>query len=179
MTQDARLDDLAVLYLGLAHGIDHRMHFNQFTRIAAQLERWRHPGDRRDIVKLVDDIVREHDAIRVIAAVENLRRSLSDREKRAVLEELSEIALADRRFLKVEAEYIGRVAYDWELQPAPDDQGAFWTVIRARNAEAARAAASSPGVGKRRCVRQVRQSWVSGPSVGSKAPSVASARRRE
>ena len=141
MDTDPRLDDLAALFIGLAHGIDRRMHFNEFTGIAALLERWRHPGDRRDVVSLVDQTVQEFDPIRVIESIENLGRTLSEREKRRILEELSEIALADRTFLKVEAEYIGRVAFEWRLQPTGEDRGAFWTVFRARNVETARAAA--------------------------------------
>lgn len=140
MDTDPRLDDLAALFIGLAHGIDRRMHFNQFTGISTLLERWRHPGDRRDVVNLVDLAVKDFDPIRILEAVENLGRTLSEREKRKVLEELSEIALADRTFLKVEAEYIGRVALEWQLQPSEEDRGAFWTVIRTRNVETARAA---------------------------------------
>jgi uncharacterized tellurite resistance protein B-like protein len=132
MRTDHRLDYLAALYVGLAHGLDGRMHFNEFTQIADHLVRWRHPGDQREVLELVDAAVRGHSPDAVIDAVSQLGRMLSPREKSAVLEDLSEIALADRRFLKIEADYIGQVATSWNVHPAHDERGAFWTVLRAR-----------------------------------------------
>jgi hypothetical protein len=113
MSVDRRLEDLAVLYVGLAHGVDGRFHFHEFTQIAAHLERWRSADDDRVILDLVDEVVRTWDAVRVIEALEVLRDALTPLEKNSVLSDLHEIAHADRRYLKEEAEYIARVAYDW------------------------------------------------------------------
>jgi uncharacterized tellurite resistance protein B-like protein len=132
MSQDQRLDDLAVLYVGLAHGLDGRMHFNEFTQIADHLVRWRHPGDRRDVLELVDAAVVSHSSEQVSDAIQRLARTMSDRERSEVMEDLSEIALADRRFLRDEALYIVRVAESWGIRTQSGSQeGAFSSVMRA------------------------------------------------
>ena len=132
MGSDQRFDDLAVLYVGLAHGVDGRLHYQELTEIEGHLERWRQPGERRDVSAIVDEVVKTYGPERVIEAVQRLGRRLSEREQRAVLDDLSVIALADRRFLKEEAEYIGRVAFDWGLQMDETEEGALWTVLRSR-----------------------------------------------
>lgn len=142
MPHDARLDEFAFLFLGLAQGIDGRLHFKELSRIEAHLERWRHASDRRDVTEVLDEAIRDFKPVRVIEAIETLGQLLSDPEKRQVLEQLSLVALADRHFLKAEAEYIGRVAYEWQTHPTAEDQGAFWSVLRARNIKSAREAAT-------------------------------------
>ena len=134
MSLDQRLDDLTVLFVGLAHGTDGRMHFHEFTQIADHLVRWRHPGDRRDVLDLVDHAVTTYSSGRVATAVDRLGRILSDRERRAVMEDLSQIALADRKFLRTEAEYIVWVAKKWEITESYPDAGAFASVLRAAEA---------------------------------------------
>jgi len=129
---DQRFDDLAVLYVGLAHGVDGSLHFQELTEIEDHLERWRLPGERRDVPTLVDQVVKTYGPERVIDAVQRLGLQLTQKEQRAVLDDLSVIALADRRFLKEEAEYIGRVAFDWGLQLDETAEGALWTVLRSR-----------------------------------------------
>jgi uncharacterized protein with von Willebrand factor type A (vWA) domain len=134
MSLNQRLDDLADLYVGLAHGVDGRMHFNEFTQIADHLLRWRHPEDPRDVLDLVDAAVSGYDPARVVQAVERLGKAMSPRERASVMEDLSEIALADRRFLREEAEYIVWVAKAWEILAPEDSVSAFSSVLRAASA---------------------------------------------
>ncbi|MFT7553636.1 MAG: putative tellurite resistance protein B-like protein [Rhodothermales bacterium] len=110
------------------------MHFNEFTQIADHLLRWRHPDDPRDVLDLVDAAVSEYDPTRVVQAVDRLGRVMSTRERTAVMEDLSEIALADRRFLREEAEYIVWVAKAWDILAPGNSAGAFSSVFRAASA---------------------------------------------
>lgn len=130
MSLDERLEDLAFLYVGLAHGSDGRLHFNEFTQIADHLRRWKLPADSRDVLELVDHAIENYDADRVEEAVIRLTLSLSDRERSAVMEDLSDIALADRRFLREEAVYILWVARRWGIGES-EASGSFSTVLRA------------------------------------------------
>ena len=134
MSLDQRLDDLTALYVGLAHGTDGRMHFNEFTQIADHLVQWRHPGDRRDVLVLVDQVVESMGSELVTEAVQRLARTMSDRERREVMEDLSEIALADRKLRRTEAEYILWVAREWGLSGLEPEAGAFSSVMKAARA---------------------------------------------
>ncbi|NNE70103.1 MAG: TerB family tellurite resistance protein [Rhodothermales bacterium] len=130
MSLDERLDDLAFLYVGLAHGSDGRLHFNEFTQIADHLRRWQRPSDSRDVLELVENAIANYDANRVEDAVVRLATGLSGRERAGVMEDLSEIALADRRFLREEAVYILWVSRRWGIGQS-DASGSFSTVLRA------------------------------------------------
>ena len=129
MSLEHRLEDLAVVYVGLALGTDGRMHFNEFSQIADLLIRWRRPDDPTNVLDLVQEAVSASSRSDVEEAVDRLSGILSSREKRAVMEDLSEIALADRRFLREEAEYIVSVARKWEITES--GAGAFSSVLRA------------------------------------------------
>lgn len=141
MSPDERLLELALLYLGLARSSDGRLNFHEFAAISGLLDAWRSNGDTRSVAQVVDDAVQAYDPIRVLQAVETLGQALTVGEKRRALEQLSEVALSDRRFLKTEAEFIGRVAKEWGVHPSADGRGAFWTVLRSRDVESARRAA--------------------------------------
>ncbi len=138
MSPDDRLLELALLYLGLARGSDGRLNFHEFAAISGLLDAWRTGSEMPGVAQVVDDAVRVYDPVRVLQAVETLGHALSEGEKRRALEQMSEVALADRRFLKTEAEFIGRVAKEWGVHPPADGQGAFWTVLRSRDVESAR-----------------------------------------
>ena len=130
MSLDKRLDDLAFLYVGLAHGSDGRLHFNEFTQIADHLRRWQLPSDERDVLELVDHAIKNYDADQVEKAVIRLSGSMSGRERSEVMEDLSDIALADRKFIREEAVYIVWVARRWGIGQT-NPTGSFSTVLRA------------------------------------------------
>ncbi|MBO6576922.1 MAG: TerB family tellurite resistance protein [Rhodothermales bacterium] len=131
MSRDHRLEDLAAVFVGLAHGADGSMHFLEFTQIADHLIRWKDPGDETDVLELVDETVARHSPPFVLRAVERLAKTMSERELRAVMEDLSQLALADRKFLREEAEYIVWVANHWKITDSGVGGGAFSSVLRA------------------------------------------------
>lgn len=113
------LHDLALLYLGLAHGADENLDPAETKQIAASLRRWQPDKDPA----LIDHVIREAtltylngaDSERMTEAVHVLRDSLSQDLRMIILRDLAAIARADGEILSEERDFIQTIADDWEL----------------------------------------------------------------
>ena len=116
------LHDLALLYLGLAHGADEDLDPQETLEIAAKLRRWQPDKDP----KLIDHVIREatltylngptdqrlHEAVAMLGG--QLRRSLLE----GILSDLIDIARADGSVVPGERSFIRDIAEAWNLQIA-------------------------------------------------------------
>lgn len=113
------LQDLALIYLGLARGADHDLDPSEAREIAARLRRWQPDKDPALIDHVIRDVSlsydEETDDDEVAAAVEALGGKLSEDLRQSILEDLSGIARADGTVVPAEEDFIHRIADAWQL----------------------------------------------------------------
>lgn len=115
----ATLHDLALLYLGLAHGADGQLDPQEKDAIAAKLRQWQPDKDPA----LIDHVIREATLTylngaqreRLDEAIGTLKASLSDDVRTTILHDLSDIAYADGRVVSGESSFIRHIADLWDL----------------------------------------------------------------
>lgn len=121
------LHDLALLYLGLAHGADEDLDPAETRQIAASLRRWQPDKDPA----LIDHVIREATLTylnganpeRLREAIHVLKDSLSHELRTTILHDLSDIARADGEILSTERDFIQKIADAWELDFRADTAG--------------------------------------------------------
>lgn len=117
------LHDLALLYLGLAHGADEDLDPQETMEIAAKLRRWQPDKDPA----LIDHVIREATLTylngandqRLHEAVHVLGGQLSKNLLKAILDDLVDIARADGTVVPGEQSFITDIADAWDLQVSP------------------------------------------------------------
>lgn len=124
------LHDLALLYLGLAHGADEDLNPAEARQISASLRRWQPDKDPA----LIDHVIREATMTylngaspdRVKEAVNVLKRALPQDLRTTILHDLSDIARADGEILLEEKNFIHQLADEWNLdyEAGASDPGA-------------------------------------------------------
>lgn len=114
------LQDLALVYLGLARGTDHHLDPSESREIAARLRRWQPDKDPALIDHVIRDVSLSYDETtdddEVAAAVEALGSKLSEALRQSILEDLAGIARADGRVVQAEEDFIHRVADAWHVR---------------------------------------------------------------
>lgn len=113
------LHDLALLYLGLAHGADESLDPTESKQIAASLRRWQPDKDPA----LIDHVIREAtltylngtSSDRMKETVHVLKDALSEDLRMIILRDLAAIARADGEILSEERDFIQKIADDWGL----------------------------------------------------------------
>lgn len=113
----ALLHDLALLYLGLAHGADGELDPAETHAIAAKLRQWQPDKDPA----LIDHVIREATLSylngpktdRLHEAITTLKDNLSGELRAAILQDLTEIAQADGLVLSEESNFIEQIADVW------------------------------------------------------------------
>ncbi len=117
------LHDLALLYLGLAHGADEDLDPKETMEIASKLRRWQPDKDPA----LIDHVMREamltylngatdqrmHEAAQILGG--KLKHDLL----KAILGDLVDIARADGSVVANEKSFIAEIAEVWNLQAYP------------------------------------------------------------
>lgn len=114
------LHDLALLYLGLAHGADEDLDPQETMEIAAKLRRWQPDKDPA----LIDHVIREATLTylngandqRMHEAVHVLGGQLNKNLLKAILDDLVDIARADGTVVPGETTFIGEIADAWDLE---------------------------------------------------------------
>lgn len=122
------LHDLALLYLGLAHGADEDLDPAEMRQISASLRRWQPDKDPA----LIEHVIREAtltylngaDSERIHEAVQVLKDALSSDLRATILHDFADIARADGEILSSEQDFIHHVADEWELDFNADSASA-------------------------------------------------------
>lgn len=113
--------DLALVYLGLAHGTDDELSRSEVNAMVQTLQRWvpeLTPAESASILR--DAMERYASGPReplVDRAVGALRSSFTPDQRRKALADLVRIANADGVFLDVEEDLIIRLQREWEVDP--------------------------------------------------------------
>jgi hypothetical protein len=117
------LHDLALLYLGLAHGADDDLDPQETMEIAAKLRRWQPDKDPA----LIDHVIREATLTylngandqRMNEAVQVLGGQLGKPLLKSILADLVDIARADGVVVTEERSFISEIASAWNLEITP------------------------------------------------------------
>ncbi len=117
------LHDMALLYLGLAHGADEDLDPSETLAIAAKLRVWQPDKDPA----LIDHVIREATLTylnganreRLREAVGVLSDALPERVLRQILTDLTDIARADGEIVDQERRFIDQIAEAWNIAPGP------------------------------------------------------------
>lgn len=120
----ALLHDMALLYLGLAHGADGTLDPEETHEIAAKLRRWQPDKDPA----LIDHVIREatltylngSSVSRVEEAVDTLKEVLPEHLRLDVLRDLADVARADGAVVTGESDFIQSLADAWHLAYTPE-----------------------------------------------------------
>lgn len=129
------LSDLALIYLALLHSNEHALDRREAEAVADRLQSWQQTAPAESVVAAVGSAVAAFAgtgaASSVEAAIHRTRETLPTPERRAVLEDLVGLAMADDRFLYEESAFIGALAQAWEVhlteRDAEDDRK--WSIL--------------------------------------------------
>lgn len=113
------LHDLALLYLGLAHGADGSLDPSETREIALKLREWQPDKDP----KLIDHVLRDATLTymngasedRLHEVVVSLKDLLNDDARREILHDLSDIAQADGTVKTGESHFVEHLASVWNV----------------------------------------------------------------
>ncbi len=140
------LNHLAYIYIALAHRTDDDISHDEVKAITQCLQQWEDVSTvtvaaalKSALESYVNQVEDEH----LDAALSGVKAALGPEERRKVLDDLSQVALADGRFLYEESAFIGRISRAWDVQtglaenlPAeqpwsilPLDAGSDWTLL--------------------------------------------------
>ncbi len=116
----ALLHDLALLYLGLAHGADGNLDPAETSEIAGKLRLWMPDKDPA----LIDHVIREaaltylnaDSTERMNAAIGALEKQLPESLRLSILQDMTDIARADGSVEMGERHFIRRVAEVWKME---------------------------------------------------------------
>ncbi len=112
-----QLHDLALLYLGLAHGTDAHLDHAEEQTIVARLYRWQPNRDPALLTHVLRDAMLTYfddpSPARIDRAVASLGKTLSQSVRRSIVEDLQAIARADGRVVTAEATFISRLRQTW------------------------------------------------------------------
>lgn len=116
--------DLAVVYIALAYGTDHELSDEELRVLTDALQAWedREDPDIREIIVEAATLFVDADAeAEVQRAMEELRSTLTLRERRDTVRHLIRIAEADGVLLEREQGFIHSLAEAWSLKQLSED----------------------------------------------------------
>ena len=120
----ALLQDLALLYLGLAQGVDDDLDSDEKKEVAARLRRWQPDKDPALIDHVMRDVSMSYEdeatTEQVREAVDSLGETLSESLRREILDDLGDIARADGFVLQEERDFIQHIADTWGVNREHD-----------------------------------------------------------
>lgn len=115
-----RAHDLALLYLALAYGTDHRLNDEELEAITRHLQGWRDVFPQEAVQEVVLEAMAVYlsdEAERALQrAVASLKLMLATQDRRRVLEEGLRIAEADGVLLAQEYDLLTQLAEAWDLK---------------------------------------------------------------
>lgn len=128
------LRDLALMYIALAHSTDQDLSEPEVRVISERLRAWQTEATEETVLSAIKDALEDytHDRARegVEAAVRRVRDELEPDVRRAIVVDLTDIALADDKFLYAEGSFIGELARAWDVHVEEDGDGAqSWSVL--------------------------------------------------
>ncbi len=128
------LRDLALIYIALAHSTDQDLSTPEVETISARLRAWQTQVTEETVLSAIkdalEDYTQESAHPEVERAVRRVRDELDHEKREMIVDDLTEIAMADDKFLFEEGSFIGDLARAWDVhidEPVADDNP--WTVF--------------------------------------------------
>lgn len=130
------LSNLALIFIAFAHSTDDQLSDSESDAIAERLQSWtpkKHGSELEDAVEdALRNYVQEDATERLNRAISAVRNELDRDLRQNILDDLTDIALADGTFLFMEGSFIGELADAWDLRPEPsEEEGGSWSVLSA------------------------------------------------
>lgn len=134
------LRDLALIYIALAHSTDQDLSETEVDAISTRLRAWQTQVTEETVLSAIkdalEDYTQESAHPEVERAVRRVRDELDDEQRKTIVDDLTEIAMADDKFLYEEVSFIGDLAKAWDVhveQPFGEENP--WTILvgRAQN----------------------------------------------
>lgn len=129
------LRDLALIYIALAHSTDQDLSEVEVDAISDRLRAWQSQVTEETVLSAIkdalEDYTQESAHPEVERAVRRVRDELDQQQREMIVDDLTEIAMADDKFLYEEGSFIGDLARAWDVHieaPVADDNP--WTVLR-------------------------------------------------
>jgi uncharacterized tellurite resistance protein B-like protein len=128
------LRDLALIYLTLAHGADQDLSRVEVEEISRRLSAWQTQATAETVLSAIKDALEDYTAeaarIEVDVAVRRVGAELDHERLSIIVDDLTEIAMSDDKFLHEESAFIGDLAREWEVHTAPDgDDEIPWSIL--------------------------------------------------
>lgn len=129
------LRDLALIYIALAHGTDQDLSEIEVDVISQNLRAWQTEVTQETVLSAIkdalEDYTQESARVEVERAVRRVRDEIDQERRELIVDDLTEIAMADDKFLHEEGTFIGELARLWDVHDAAVGGGAAspWTVF--------------------------------------------------
>ena len=128
------LRDLALIYIALAHSTDQDLSEAEVKVISERLRAWQTEATEETVLSAIKDALEDytHERARegVETAVRRVRDELDDEMRRKIVADLTDIALADDKFLYAEGSFIGELARAWNVRVEEEGEGArSWSIL--------------------------------------------------
>ncbi len=128
------LRDIALIYIALAHSTDQDLSEPEVTTISERLRAWQTEATEETVLSAIKDALEDYTHERaqngLESAITRVRNDVDQEKRRMILEDLTDIALADDKFLYSEGSFIGELARAWEVQVEVEGNGArSWSVL--------------------------------------------------
>lgn len=114
--------DLALIYVALAYGTDHRLSDEEIDQITAALQRWQDRASTEEVQVVVMEAMAVYLGgetrieVEVVRSMRALKAALAPEERRRALEDVVRIAEADGIVLISERSLIRVLAEEWEIK---------------------------------------------------------------
>lgn len=135
------LRDLALIYVSLAHSTDQDLSEAEVEVISQRLRAWQTDATEETVLSAIKDALEDytHERARegVERAVRRIRDELDDDMRRTIVTDLTDIALADDKFLHTEGYFIGELARAWDVRLTDDDDEhpESWSILNGNRNE--------------------------------------------
>ncbi len=129
------LEDLALIYISLAHSTDEELADSESDMIAERLQSWQAGAPDEALEEAVESALQAYikdDAVeRVGRAVRPVRDNMDPALPRHILDDMMDIALADGKFLYKESSFIGELGQAWDVHPKRQaaEAGRSWSIL--------------------------------------------------
>lgn len=138
---DRLLEDLALLYIALAHGTDHHFAKSELVVMTDKLQRHLDGYARETILAAIEHALASYEQPdieeRLDVIIARLYKTLSPAQLEWVLDDMTAIALADDKYLHVENSFIDKVLRTWQQHPVSSQrQERLWSILNTHSEDA-------------------------------------------
>lgn len=131
--------DLALIYISLAHSTDQDLSESEVEVISERLRKWHTQATEETVLSVIKDALEDYTHERAREGVERAVRRIrdeSDQEmRRTIVADLTDIALADDKFLHAEGSFIGELAQAWDVHVSEEDDSKTWSILNGNGNE--------------------------------------------